>query len=447
MSQLTTLLFELLLLAVLIGLNGLFAMAEAAVLSSRETRLHTLAEQGKPGAQAALDLLENPNRFLSTVQIGITLVGVLAGAASGATIARIIAEPLRGLPLIGPYVEPLALGLSVAVITYLTLVFGELLPKRIALNNPEAVASRVARPMQQLARVARPAVRLLTFSTQAAFRVLGVRPEHGPPVTEDDIRQLIEQGAQTGVLDSSERAMAEQIFLLDDIRTSLLMTPRPEIDWLDANDPPDALAGHIADGGHTSYPVCDNDLDRVLGVLDVRAWWAAHREGAPPGVTGYLTPPVYIPENALALDALKTIKQNGARMALVIDEFGGIAGLLTPNDLLEAIVGDIPEAGEPPTPDAQKRSDGSWLVDAQLPARELAERLGRRTLPGRMAAEVDTVGGYVMAVLGRIPAAADSFETGGLRFEVVDMDGYRVDKVLVSVSEADADAGGGSAGG
>lgn len=442
-----TLLFELLLLAVLIGLNGLFAMAEAAVLSSRETRLKTLAQQGAPGADAALDLLDSPNRFLSTVQIGITLVGVLSGAASGATIARIIAEPLHDAPLIGPYVEPLALGVAVAAITYLTLVFGELLPKRIALSNPEAVASRVARPMQQLARVARPAVRLLTLSTQAAFRLLGVRSDGGPPVTEDDIRQLIEQGASSGVLDASERAMAEQVFLLDDIRTSLLMTPRPEIAWLNANATSDVLAGRIADGGHTSYPVCDDELDRVVGVLDVRRWWAAHRGSPAPEITEFLTEPVYIPENALALDALKTIKQQGARMALVIDEFGGIAGLLTPNDLLEAIVGDIPEEGEAPTPGVQQRTDGSWLVDAQLPARELAELFGWAALPGEMAGAVDTVGGYVMAVLGRIPTAADTFEADDLRFEVVDMDGYRVDKVLVSRAEAGEDGGSGSAAG
>lgn len=440
--MLGTLLFELLLLAVLITLNGLFAMAEAAVLSSRETRLRTLAGEGSEGAAAALELLDSPNRFLSTVQVGITLIGVLAGAASGATIARIIAEPLRDAPVIGPYVEPLSLAVAVAGITYLTLVFGELLPKRIALNNPEAVAARIARPMQQLARLASPAVRLLTISTQAAFSVLGIRRDDAPSVTEADIHQLIEQGARSGVLETAERDMAERVFRLDDITTSLLMTPRPEIDWLDANDPPAKLAKHIQRGGHTVYPVGAGTLDRVLGILDVRRWWAARGEGPEPDLAGLLAPPIYIPENAQALQALKTIKQQGARLALVIDEFGSIAGLLTSNDLLEAIVGDIPEAGEPPAPDAHQREDGSWLVDARLPAQALAERLGRRVLPGDLAGVVDTVGGYVMAVLGRIPTEADVFEADGLRFEVVDMDGYRVDKVLVSAVDAAGDDAG-----
>jgi putative hemolysin len=427
-----TILAEIIFLAVLILLNGVFSMSEIAVISSREARLRLRAEAGSAGARTALELAASPGRFLPTIQVGVTLVGILAGASSGAAIAAVLAESLRNVPLLAPYAGPLALGAVVVAITYLTLVFGELAPKRLALNNPEAVSTAIARPMYLLSRVGAPLVRLLSLSTDAVLALLRVRPPEGPAVTEEEIALLIKRGGQAGVLDAAEQDMAERIFGLDDIRISRLMTPRTEIAWLDVNDPPEQNWRKIIESERSTFPVCDGTLDRTLGVASVKRLWAQHVAGQPHDLRAALTDPVFVPESTRALSAFKQIKEAGGKLALVIDEFGGVEGMVTLNDMLEAIVGDIQEEDEEPAPQAVQRADGSWLVDGRLPASDLKDLFGLAALPGEESSGFDTVGGFVMMRLERVPRETDWFELGSLRFEVVDMDGHRVDKVLVT---------------
>ncbi len=367
---------ELALLAVLILLNGVFSMSEIAVISAREARLRLRAGAGSAGARAALELAASPGRFLSTIQVGITLVGILAGASSGAAIAGVLAGWLRDVPALAPYAGPLALGVVVIAITYLTLVFGELVPKRLALNNPEAVSSSIARPMRLLSRIGSPLVRLLSLSTDAVLRLLRMRPPEGPAVTEEEIALLIERGAQAGVLDAAELDMAERVFGLDDMRISRLMTSRTEIAWLDVNDPPEENWRKIAESEHSYLPVCDGTLDQTLGFVSVRRLWARCNAGQPLDLRAALIEPVFVPESTPALGVLKQLRRAGSKLALVLDEFGGVEGMVTLNDMLEAIVGDIQEADEEPAPRAVQRADGSWLVDGRLPAADLKDLFG-----------------------------------------------------------------------
>lgn len=422
---------QLLVILLLITANGVFAMAEIAVLSARRTRLRQMADEGNAGAQAALELLDSPNRFLSTVQIGITLVGVLAGAISGATIGQELGQVLGEIPLIAPYAEAIGIALVVATITYLTLLIGELVPKRLALNNAERVAAAVARPMRLLSRLAAPLVTLLSASTSAVVRLLGAGQAPSQTVSEDEVRMLIEEGARAGVFDTAEYDITERVFQLDDVHVSLLMTPRPDVIWLDINDPREQLWEEMARSERAQFPVGDGTLDNTLGVVSVKNVWANMQAGVDDPLRQALVEPLYVPENTQALRALEMFKQAGARSALVINEYGGIEGILTRNDLLEAIVGEIEETDDTPLPEATQREDGSWLVDARLSAVRLKEILDLDELPGEAEAGYETVGGLVMMALGQIPQATDSFRLGDLRFEVVDMDGRRVDKVLV----------------
>ena len=429
---------QIAIIVLLILLNGLFAMAETALVSSRKARLRQRAEEGNKGARAALELAETPNRFLSTVQIGISLIGVLAGAFGGATIAEPLAGALRAVvPVLAPYAGPIAFGIVVVGITYLSLILGELVPKRLALNGAEVVASRVAGPMRLLSMITSPVVWFLSFSTETVLRLLRVRHPAESPVTEQEVEILMEEGARAGVFEDEERDLVRSALQLDDRPVRELMTPRPKVVWLDADDPPEEIRRLVAESRHSYFPVARGDLDDLLGIASVKDAWVRQASGQPADLLGSLRPSPFVAEGAPATDALETFKRSGLPLALVIDERGHIEGLITLSDVLEALVGDVPEEDEPTEEAIVRREDGSWLVDGLLAAEELKERLGLKELPREEKAEYQTVGGMVMDTLGRVPAEGDRFAWEGYSFEVLDMDGRRVDKVLASPSTSE----------
>jgi putative hemolysin len=420
----------------LILLNGLFSMSETALVSARKAVLRQRAEAGDGGARDALELADSPNRFLSTVQIGISLIGVLSGALGGAALSRPLAGVLSGIaPGLSPYAGAITFCAVVGAITYLTLILGELVPKRLALNGAETVASRVAGPMRLLSTAASPAVWFLGVSTDAVLRLLGARPSDEPPVSEREVEVLLEEGARAGVFEAEERDLARRALRLDDRPVRALMIPRPAMAWLDADDPPEEHRRLVAESRHSYYPVARGDLDDLLGIAPIKD--ALTREistGAPADLLGSLRSPPLLPEGVPATEAVAAFKRSDLPMALVVDERGNIEGLITPTDVLEALVGDLEGPSRTPI---VRRGDGSLLVEGLLSAEELAERLGLRALPEER--DYQTVGGMVMAHLGRVPAAGDLFEWEGFYFEVLDMDGNRVDKVLVARTQGPAD--------
>jgi putative hemolysin len=401
------------------------------VVSARKTRLQQWAEEGDSKARAALELANVPNQFLSTIQIGITLVGILAGTFGGVTIANKLASWLETIPGLVRYSHPLSLGIVVLVITYLSLIIGEIVPKRLALNSPERIAAAIAIPMRALSRIAHPAVHFLGFSTELVLRLLGMRPSTEPPVTEEDIRALIEQGTQAGMFEETEQKIVDRVFRLGDRRVSAVMTPRTEIVWLDRDATPEEIRRRLTESSHSRLLVADGSLDNVLGVVHAKDLLVQCLGERSVDLTRTLQQPLYVPETMPALQVLELFKQSGIHIALAIDEYGGIQGLVTPNDILEAIVGDLPVAGEAAEPLALQREDGSWLLDGMMPVDEFKELFDLGPLPGEDQGVYQTLAGFVIMQLGRIPAPADHFEWEGLRIEVVDMDGNRVDKVLV----------------
>lgn len=420
---------EILVLVVLILANALFAMSEIAVVSARKTRLQQQAQEGNKRAQVALELANAPNQFLATIQLGITLVGIMAGAFGGATIAEELAGVLEQVPFLAPYSEVIGVGIVVLTITYFSLVIGELIPKRLGLNNAERVAARLAPFMRTLSRLASPLVRLLSLSTDLAMRLLRVRPKQETPVSEEEIKLLLQQGTRAGAFEPAEQEMVEHVFRLGDAKVKALMTPRPEVVWLDLDDPAEEARRVVATRGHSRFPVARGELDHVLGVVYVKDLLADGLDGQPFDLEANLRPALYLPETVTALEAMEQLRMNHTDAALVIDEYGGFEGLLTVEDILEAIIGDIVAPGELVEPEAVQREDGSWLLDGTLPIDEVKDLLGVDSLPHE-GSQYQTLGGFVMLCLGRIPSAGDHFSCCGWRFEVVDMDRLRVDKIL-----------------
>lgn len=408
--------------------NGVFSMSEIAIVSARKARLQQWVNEGNAKARVALDLADSPNRLLSTVQIGITLIGILAGVVGGATISEELSARLVSIPLLSPYSEAIALGIVVLGITYLTLVIGELVPKRIALHNAERIACTMAAPMRVLSQIASPAVYLLSISTDAVLRILGIRPVAETPVTEEEINILIEQGMKAGTFEEAERDMVERVFLLGDLRVGALMTPRTEIVWLDIDDSPEEILRKIADSGNSRFPVGQGSLDNILGIVQVKDMLGRNM-GKPADLKASLRRPLFVPESTHALKVLELFKQSGIHISLVVDEYGSVQGLVTLNDILEEIVGDIPSIEELEEPQAVQREDGSWLLDGMLPVNDLKDIFSIKELPGEGIYQ--TLGGFVLMHMGRIPHEGNHFEWGELRFEVVDMDKNRIDKVLV----------------
>jgi len=423
---------EALIILLLIGVNGVLALAEVAVVASRRARLQQRAKAGDRGARAALDLAESPTRFLATVQIGITLIGVLAGAFGGATLSEEIAAYLKSVPALSAHAEPISLGIVVLAITYLSLVVGELVPKRIAMHNPERAASLVAAPMKRLSVLASPLVWILSVSTEAVVRLTGLRTSQEPAVTEQEITGMIEQGTEEGVFEPAEHSMVKRVFRLGDRTVGSLMTLKPDIVWIDLDSPSEENLAKLTQSVYSRLPVCRKDIDNVIGILRAKDMLRQCLSCGVPDIRDVLQEPVFVPETLPALKLLEKMKEERTHMVLVVDEYGTLKGLVTLNDILEAIVGDLPALDESDEPYAVMREDGSWLLDGMLPMDEFKEHLKIERLSGEDTGRYITLSGYVLSRMDRIPSAGEWFESDGLRFEIVDMDGNRIDKVLVS---------------
>jgi len=426
-------LIEVGIILILIGLNGLFAMSEFAIVSAKKALLRLRSEEGDPGAATAIKLSEDPTSFLSTIQIGITLVGIIAGAFGGVTLAKEISPYFVVYPALAPYSEALSVGLVVLTITYLTLVFGELVPKRIALGNAEAIASGVARPMHLLSRAAAPLVFVLSSSTVAVLRLLGIREDTGTTVSEDEVRFLLEEGTRAGVFEKAEQKMVEGVFDLADRRVESLMTHRPDIVALDLMEPDEENLHKMRMTTHSNFPAYEENLDKILGMVSVKSVFSGMLDTGRPDLRSAVTTPLFVPETLRVPNLIRSFRESGLHIALVNDEYGSIQGIVTLHDIIEAIVGHIREEGETVNPPVIRREDGSWLVDGMSRVDSVKKIISPFiTFPGEGEGNYDTVAGLVMYVLQRVPVEGDLFIEGGFRFEVVDMDGNRVDKVLVT---------------
>jgi len=424
-----SILTEIVVIFLLILLNGFFAMSEAAIFASLKVRLQHRANEGDPRARRALSLAENPNRFLPTVQIGITLFSVLNGAVGGVTLGNALASELAKVPVLAPYAHSLGVGGVVVLITFFSMLFGELVPKRLALQNAERIAASIAGFLSFISVVFSPVVWLLAKSSDLVLRLLRVQPAKQVPVTEEELQVLLDQGTQAGIFEESEQDMVEGVFSLGDRRVSALMTPRNDIVWLDVGDTFAEIRRKLAGSPYSRFPVAVDSLDHVLGVVKAKDLLLAEiKDGRQ--LKQLVRPAIFIPETAFGSRALEMFKEGKAEIMLVVDEFGVIQGLLTLANILEEIVGDL----EPEAPQATQRQDGSWLLDGMLPVDEFKEIFNVRKLPDEQ--QYETLGGFVMVTLGKVPAAADKFDWNGLRFEVMDMDDKRVDKVLVTTLPA-----------
>jgi putative hemolysin len=423
---------EILIILILILANGVFAMSEMAVISSRKERLQQWINEGHPKAKKAMKLASSPGHFLSTVQVGITLIGILAGAFGGTTVAEKLAVYLKVYPALAPYAATISLFVVVLLITYCSLIIGELVPKRLALTHPEQIASAVAGPMAFLARLASPLVHFLHLSTEAILRLLRIPPSSDAAVTPEEIKVLIDEGTRKGVFEEAEQDLVESIFRLGDRKASVLMTPRSEITWLDVDLSHEENWQRIKDSGYSQFPVCQGSLENILGIISPKTLCLYLARKEPINLKSDLVKPLFVHEGMTTLKVLEMFKQSGNRIALVVDEYGSIQGVVTLHDILEAIVGEMPGMGEETWQTAVQREDGSWLLDGMLPIDELKETLAIAKLPDEERGSYQTLGGFVMTHMGRIPSPAEYFDWEGLRFEVMDMDGHRVDKVLVT---------------
>jgi putative hemolysin len=423
---------EILIIILLLAANGVFAMTEIAVVSARKARLRRLAATGDLRARAALELAESPNRFLATVQVGITLVGVLAGAFGGATIAEEIAAGLQGFTMLAAYGEAIGLGVVVVGITFCSLILGELVPKRIGLNNPERIARLMAGPMNRLAWLASPLVRLLSASTELVLRVIRLKKPSDPPVTEEEVKVLIQEGVQAGVFDRREPEMVEGVLALDRLPVRDIMTPRAKIIWINRADPHAAIWHKVVVSGHSHFPVYEKSRDQVTGVISLKAIYANLAAGIPVKVDHLVMPAMFVSGGQTVAGLLEMFKRSGRHVALVTDEAGCIIGLVTVIDVMEAIVGEFPSPSERLKPEARERTDGSWLVDGYMPLEGLSPLLPALRFPPAEKRDYATLGEFAAVRLGRAPREGETFDEQGFRFEALDMDGRRVDKVLIT---------------
>ncbi len=442
---------DFLLIAFLSLLNGVFAMSEMSLAASRKARLSALAESGDKGASAALGLLDNPTQFLSSVQVGITSIGMLNGIIGEAAFSDDLSAWIRGMGASTRAADITATALVVTIITYITIVFGELVPKRIGQLYPESVARLVSRPMMWVATGAKPFVRLLSFSTHAVLKLLGVDTRGDRVVTEEEITASLEEGVDAGLIEEHEHQMVQNVFLLDDRLLTSLMLPRSDIEWLDASDTVAEAIAKAGVTGHSWYPVCRGSLDDVIGVVNVAKLLAlrGHIEpvpgAAPSGeyvpakttptvadrIGAYAIPAVFVPETLTGMELLEQFRARSTRIVFVVDEYGVVQGLMTPMDMLEAITGEL-KPGAQSDAWAVQRDDGSWLIDGVMPVSELKARLDIRDLPEQERGRYNTVAGLLQSVSGRLLHTGEQVECAGWRFEVIDLDGRRIDKVLAS---------------
>ena len=406
------------------------------MVAARKTRLQQRVDEGSKGAAFALELLSDPNQqYLSTVQIMITLIDTLAGGIGGALLADPLAEQMKNIEWLAPQADIIALILVVTVITYFSIVMGELIPKRLAVSKPENVVTSLSPTVRFLTKVFKPITKLLSASTNLGLKILRINTDKGPSITEEEIRSFIEEGRNIGLIEEAERDMFSSVFRLGDRRVDALMTPRTELTWIDINAPLEETWASLLKNPHSRIPVADGGLDDILGYIQVRDF-VGHSPTDPNfNLKDFIKEPIYVPENMAALKALDNIQTSGVHLAVVVDEFGGITGIVTDYDILEAIVGEIPEDGLDTDALAVEREDGSWLFDGLIVTDQLKEILGISDLPGEDRLAFKTLSGFVMSQLGRIPKTAAKFTYDGYEFEVMDMDGRRVDRVLVSKVE------------
>jgi len=425
---------ELSILLVLILLNGLFAMSEMAVVSSRKVRLQQWADDGRPGAEAALTLANEPTNFLSTIQVGITVIGVTSGAFGEATFAKGLSDWLSQWPALDRYSESLALAGVVTGITVVSLIVGELVPKRLALRSAERIASAVARPMQVLSRLAYPIVRALSTVTDGILALFGARETREPNVTEEEINILMEQGAEAGVFEKHEQAMVARVFRLDELNVTGVMTPRSEIVMLDLEASPEANIRRMLDSRHSRFPVVRGEPNQIEGMILTKALFEDSIAGRPFDLASRLVKPLFVPQTLTAMEVVAAFKKHRQTIALVVNEFGDLLGLVSLNDIMEALVGDIATVENDQDRDAVRRADGSWLIDGSITIERLKDVIGiEESLPEEERHVYHTAAGFVMLQLGRVPQVGDKFQWGRLQVEVLDMDRNRIDKLLVVV--------------
>ncbi|HWP57567.1 MAG TPA: hemolysin family protein [Candidatus Acidoferrales bacterium] len=435
---------EILRLALLILVNGAFVMSEAALATARKSRLQEWADGGSVTARAALEIVDARSLTLPTVQFAVTLTTLLVGVFASRGIAQSLQNYLRSVAGLEAYSGALALALVVAGVSSFLVVFGELVPRRLAGLNPERVALVVAIPIRIARKILAPAARLLDFFAGIILRPFRMPPRERPAVTEEDIRTLVQKGTEAGVVEPSEQEMVEAVFRLGDKSARALMTPRTQIVWLDVNDSQQEIQRKLAESGHSRFPVCNETLDNVIGIVQAKDLLSGALAEKPLNLSAYVQQPAFVPRTMSALQVLEFIKRSGSHIALVVDEYGGIEGLLTHHDILEAIAGDIPFGSVPAEPKAVQRHDGSWLLDGMLSIDEFKEIFHQETLPGEKKDAYQTLGGFLFTQMGRVPSVSERYEWNGLCFEIVDMDGKRIDKVLVS--RLDRPSGGSSGG-
>lgn len=424
---------ELLFIVVLILLNGILAMSEIAIVSVRDSRLQERIDKGDQSARVALELSDDPNKFLATVQIGITLVGIMIGAISGASIGKRLGVVLAdAVPALAPYSEGIGVGVIVLFTTYLSLILGELVPKRLGLKYAERIALFIAPIMKRIAFLFTPFVRLLSASTDLILKLMGINPEDEESISESEIIQMMQQGTQDGTFDQDEIKMIRGVFDLDNRRVQSIMTPRPNVVLFDINDSIESIEEQILSTPHSTYPISDRTINQVIGIIKAKDLLGPLVRGETLDLRKLMRQPLFIPGVTNASSALDIFKSSSMEMAIVVDEHGGLDGIITANDIIEEIVGDI-DSGDP---QAVQRDDGSWLIDGAMPLSHLDDIIAGFTIPEKENGNYDTLAGFVMVRLGRMPRIADVFEYEGWRYEVVDMDGASVDRILVSHKES-----------
>jgi putative hemolysin len=428
----TSLWFEIVIVLLLILLNGFFAMSELAIVSARRARLKPIADAGHRGAKKALELADDPTQFLSTVQIGITLVGIVAGAYSGATLSAPLAAELDDWTLISAYAYPIAVTLVVATITYLSLIVGELVPKRIAMNHAESIAMRVSLPMAFIAKVGAPLVFVLRVSTNALLTLIGLSADRDTGVTEEEVKTMVAEGAETGVFEEEERHLIDRVLHLADYTIRSIMTPRPDIDWIDVNDPIESITAQIRESKHTRLLLCQGNVDEVLGVVHTKDLLHQLTAGEALDPQAVAKPAMTLHETTTILRLLELFRKSPSHMAVVLDEYGSVEGIATQSDIFTVIAGEMTE-GETEDESIAQRAEGSWLIDGRTRLIDVERKIGAS---GFVHADYATIAGLVLHRLGRVPKIGESVTYNGFRIEVVDLDGRRIDKVMVDRIEA-----------
>jgi putative hemolysin len=433
----TQVVFEIVIIFLLLLTNGVLALAEMSLVSARKARLKTLADEGSGAAARALALAQAPNQFLSTVQIGITLVGILAGAFGGATLARWLGAQLSAFGVPPTQAASIGFALVVMSITFLSLIFGELVPKRLALSAPERWACLLAGPMRWLSVLTRPAVRLLGATTDLVLRLLGAEREKSEEVTDEEVRVLMEEGSRAGVFHRAEPRMVESVLELDDLSVREIMTPRPKVVFIGRDDPHEQVWHKIVASRHSYFPVYHGNRDRIVGTISVKSIYANLAAGTPVRLADLMTEPLFVPATQTVVQLLESFRQSGKHFAVVADEFGSIVGVVTLVDVLEAIVGEVPSQEERARAEIREREDGTWLVDGTVDIETLEERLSDLRFPSSEDRTYQTLAGFVMEHLGHVPAEGETFTALGWSFEIIDMDLPRIDKVLLRPVKAE----------